>query len=146
MPFFASRSRTFLIVGHHGENAGVGFAFIASASPAVQRGFERIILRGTPVGAKEDKPGKMFCQSHHAQGRLYREYLLFEGEAGPRDPFLLSGRRALIDTRSAAARQRRMMLRTSDESPASVAAVSKEVPGHPPRSRPAAARLRRAPA
>ena len=42
----------FLIVGHHGENAGVSFAFIASASPAVQRGFERIILRGTPVGAK----------------------------------------------------------------------------------------------
>ena len=49
------------IVGHHGEHAGVRIAFIASASPAVQRGFERIIVRGAPVAAKEDKPGKIFC-------------------------------------------------------------------------------------
>ena len=42
----------FLIVGHHGEDAGVRVAFIASASPAIQCGFERIIFRGTPVGAK----------------------------------------------------------------------------------------------
>jgi hypothetical protein len=50
------------------------------------------------VTAKEDKPGKIFRQSHHAQRRLYSHGLLFKREAGSRDPFLLSGRCALIDS------------------------------------------------
>ena len=49
------------------------------------------------MAANEDKPGKLFRQSHHAQSRLYSHGLLFKREAGPRDPFLLPGRRALID-------------------------------------------------
>ena len=50
-----------------------------------------------PWAQNRTSRAKLFRQSHHAQGRVYREYLLLEGEAGPRDPFLLSGSRALID-------------------------------------------------
>jgi hypothetical protein len=40
----------------------------------------------------------MFRQPHHTQGRVNREYLFLKREAGPRDPFLLPGRCALIDS------------------------------------------------
>ncbi len=41
------------------------------------------------MGTEQDKPCKMFRQSHHAQGRVHRENLFLEGEAGPRDPLLV---------------------------------------------------------
>jgi hypothetical protein len=88
MPFLDSRS-TVPIVGHHGEDAGVGFALIASAAPqssADSNGlFSEVLL-----GADQDEPGKMFPQSHHTQGCVDREYLFLEVKLGPRDPFLLS--------------------------------------------------------
>jgi hypothetical protein len=46
------------IVRHHREGTGIGLAFIAAAGTAIERGFERVIVRSAPVAANEDEQGK----------------------------------------------------------------------------------------
>ena len=79
----------FLIVRHHGEDAGVGLPFVPAAGAAVQRGFIGIVVRCAAMGAEQDEPCEILRQSHHAQGCVHREHLLFEGEAGARNAFFL---------------------------------------------------------
>ena len=79
------------VVAHHREHPGIGLALVAAARAAIERGFVRIVLGCAPMRAKQHQPGEILCQAHHPEGRIHREGLLFEGEAGPGDPLLMVG-------------------------------------------------------
>ena len=48
------------VVRHHGKHTGIGLAFVAAASAAIERGLVRIVIGGASVGAEQDQPRKIF--------------------------------------------------------------------------------------
>ena len=75
------------LIGHRGDDPGIGQALIAAAGPAVERRFVRIVLGRAAVRAEENHAGEIGGQSHQSQRGLHEISLFGHGEPRLRETF-----------------------------------------------------------